>query len=130
MKTTISTFTRRTVSELLAEREVITRVRNEAAAKKAAAEKLARETKDAADRLVYLKSLVGQKSNLWKSVIALTATSTAANYATAVRQVIDLRDLAALENDMESFESNLAGLRELRNRKSGLIARLDKEGLV
>ena len=126
----IATAAQRAVGQLLAETETITQRRNEAASKKAAADKLECETKEVADRLIYLKSIVGQKSNLWKSVIALTETSTPSNYATAVRQIIDLRDLANLENEMESFKSNLAGLRELRSRKSGLIARLDKEVLI
>ena len=130
VKPTNSTTARRSAGQLLAETEVITLRRNEAVAKKAAADKLERETKEAADRLIYLKSLGGQKSNLWKSVIALTETSISSNYATAVKQITDLRDLAYLENEMESFDSNLAGLRELRSRRSGLIARLDKELLV
>ena len=62
-------------------------------------------------------------------MIALTATSTQGNYDTAVRQLTDLRDLADLTGSGHGFTARLADLRELRGRKSSLLARLDKAGL-
>lgn len=119
----------RRAGELLKEAEEVTEAREQAAKLKAAEEKAAKARKDAEARLIHLWTLVGQEENLWKSVIALTATSTPANYDSAVRQLIDLRDLCDLTGDRNGFSLRLAELRDLRAKKPSLIARLDHAGL-
>ena len=105
--------------ELLAATEEIAAIRKKAEAEKAAAA-----------RLVYLRSLSGQEENMWKSIIALTTTATQSNSVSAVKQLADLRDLAALTGDSHLFASRLAEFRDLRGRKSSLIARLNAAGLI
>lgn len=104
--------------KLLGDMEEVTRIRKNAEAERAAAE-----------RLAHLHSLSGQEENMWKSIIALTTTATQSNSISAVRQLTDLRDLAALKGDSRLFASRLAEFRDLRSRKSSLIARLDAAGL-
>ena len=119
----------RRAGELLREAEELAEGREQAAKLKAAEERAAKARKDAEERVIHLRTLVGQEENLWKSVIALTATSTPANYDTAVRQLVDLRDLSDLTGGRNGFSLRLAELRDLRVKKPSLIARLDKAGL-
>jgi hypothetical protein len=119
----------RRAGELLKEAEELEEAREQAAKLKAAEERAAKARRDAEERRIHLRTLVGQEENLWGSVIALTATSTPANYDSAVRQLIDLRDLSDLTGDRTGFSLRLAELRDLRAKKPSLIARLDKAGL-
>jgi hypothetical protein len=119
----------RRAGELLKEAEELAEAREQAAKLKAAEERAAKARKDAEERLIHLRTLVGQEENLWKSVIALTATSTPTNYDSAVRQLVDLRGLSDLTAGKDEFIARLTELRDLRAKKQSLIARLDKAGL-
>jgi hypothetical protein len=119
----------RRAGELLKAAEDLSEANEQAAKLRKAEERAAAEKKAAEERLRFLQTLPGQEENLWKSVIALTATSTPANYDSAVRQIIDLRDLYKLTGDRNGFSLRLAELRDLRAKKSSLIARLDRAGL-
>ena len=105
--------------KLLVSAEEITRIREKAEAEEAAAE-----------RLAYLRSLSGQEENMWKSIFTLTTTATQSNAISAVKQLTDLRDLAALTGASQLFSNRLAEFRDLRSRKSSLIARLNAAGLI
>lgn len=122
--------TPRLAGELLKTAEELSESNEEAVKLRAAGERAAAEKKAAEERLRYLRTLPGQEENIWKSVIALTATSVQGNYDTAVRQLTDLRDLAELTGNRHGFDVRLADLRELRGRKSSFIARLDKAGMT
>lgn len=119
----------RRAGELLKDAEELAEARQQAAKLKAAEEKAAKARKEAQERLIHLRTLVGQKENLWESVIALTATSAQPNYDSAVRQLTDLRDLSDLTGGKDDFIARLTELRDLRAKKPSLIARLDKAGL-
>ncbi len=119
----------RRAGELLKEAEELAEAREQAAKLRAAEERAAKARREAEERLILLQTLVGQEENLWKSVIALTATSTPANYDSAVRQLIDLRDLCVLTGGKDEFIARLTQFRDLRAKKPSLIARLDKAGL-
>ncbi len=130
MKTdAVSSGSSQKAGELLSAAEELATQRREAAARKAATEKAAREKKKQEERLAFLRSLQGTEPKLWKSVIELTETSIQSNYDTAVKRLVDLRDLALLTGESIAFFEKLEGLRELRRRKSSLLARLDKAGL-
>jgi hypothetical protein len=119
----------RRAGQLLREAEEVTEAREQVAKLKEAEERAAKARREAEERLIHLRTLVGQEENLWKSVIALTATSVQANYDSAVRQLLDLRDLSDLTGERNGFSLRLAELRDLRAKKTSLIARLDKAGL-
>ncbi len=119
----------RLAGELLKAADELSETNERTATLRAAEERAAAEKKAAEDRLRYLRTLPGQEENLWKSVIALTATSVQGNYDTALRQLTDLRDLADLTGNRHGFAARLADLRELRGRKSSFMTRLDKAGL-
>jgi hypothetical protein len=119
----------RTAGELASEAEALREELRKAAERKAAEEKAASEKKAHEARLVHLRSLVGTESKIWQSVTALTDSSSQKSYDLAIRELTDLRDLAAITGKTVEFRLKLADLRELRRRKFGLIARLDKAGL-
>jgi len=119
----------RRAGELLREAEELAEARAQAAKLQAAEERAVKARREAEERLIHLRTLVGQEENLWKSLIALTATSTPSNYDSALRQLLDLRDLSDLTAGKEEFVARLTEFRDLRARKPSLIARLDKAGL-
>lgn len=120
---------RRSAGELLKAAEALADLRLRSKKQREDEARVEREQEAAKARLVYLRSLAGQETNVWKSTIALTATTTPANYDAAVRQLLDLRDLSLLTGDRVGFSKRLAELRNLRGRKRSLIARLDKANL-
>lgn len=119
----------RRAGELLKAAEDLSEANEQAAKLRMAEERAAAEKKAAEERLRFLQTLPGQEENLWKSVIGLTGTSTPANYDSAVRQLIDLRDLCDLTGGKDDFIARLTELRDLRAKKPSLIARLDRVGL-
>lgn len=122
-------FPRRRAGELMKTAEDLAELKLKIQKQKQEAARALREKEAARERVIYLRTLAGQETNLWNSAIALTATSAPANYDTAVRQLIDLRDLSDLAGDRDKFSQRLKELRNLRSRKPSLIARLDKAGL-
>ena len=110
---------RRSADELLAASVELARLHSDAEAQHAAAK-----------RLQYLQSLAGNEANIWKAIVALTNSSTASYYDSVVQQLLDLRDIAKLNDEAKSFARQLAEFRDLRRRRSSLIARLDQAGLT
>ena len=109
----------RSVDELLAAAEDIERQR------------LDEERKDADEaRQQYLRSLIGRESELWKSVIKLSESSSERYQDSSVRILTDLRDLAGLIDATGAFQEKLEGLIELRRRKSSYMRRLEQAGFL
>jgi len=107
----------RSVDQLLAEAGDIERQR------------LDQERKDAAEaRQTHLRSLIGQESGLWQSVIKLSESSSERYQDNSVRILTDLRDLASLLGTTGEFQEKLEGLIELRRRKSAYMKRLEQAG--
>lgn len=126
---TSSSIPRRSAGELLKEANILVERKDQAAKRRGAEEQETKIRKEAVERLAYLKSLVGQEDNVWKSIIALTATSTPANYDSGVKKLVELRDIAALTGEQTAFGKRLAEFRSLRSRKLSFIKRLDGAGL-
>ncbi len=107
----------RRVDQLLAEAEDIGRRR------------LDQERKEAdAARKAYLKSLIGQESQLWQSVIKLSESQSERYQDNSIRILGDLRDLAELLEATGAFQEKLEGFIELRRRRSGFMKRLEQAG--
>lgn len=123
------TSSSQTVEQLLDEAETLERQQQEAADIKAAAKKAEEDRKAKEARQFRLKPLQGKEPDLWQSVTTLTATSTPANYNAAVKQLIDLRDLAEMSGEINLFQEKLNALCELRHRKPSLLERIKKAGM-
>jgi hypothetical protein len=119
----------RTVEELAAAAEQRTEARRRQEAEIQAREQARRQREHAAARARYLDSLVGRESQLWNRVVALIDTKRQADYDQAVRQLLDLRDLAARSGQAAEFSGHLRTLREQHAKKPSLMQRFDKAGL-
>jgi len=105
----------RSVDQLLAEADDIKRQR------------LDQERMEAAEaRQQYLRSLIGQESELWKSVIKLSESQSDRYQDNSILILADLRDLASLLGATREFQEKLEGFIELRRRRSALMRRLQQ----
>ena len=105
-------------------------IRHAALARERSAALLVKQQKAAVARRAYLESHKGREEYLWKSVYSLTATNTPTNYASAVNQLTDLRDLAELTGETAGFRLRLTELRERHHRKTALLGRFNSAGLM
>lgn len=109
----------RTVDRLLAEAREIERLR------------IDQEKRDADQaRQGYLRALVGQENELWKSAIKLSESSSEHYQDSSIRILTDLRDLAGLLGTTGEFQKKLEGFIELRRRKSSVMKRLERVGFM
>lgn len=120
----------RTASTLLQAMEQAAEIRRANLADERAAAQFAKQQKAAADRRAYLESRKGREEYLWKSVYSLTATNTPNNYASAVNQLTDLRDLAELTGNTGDFSFRFTELTALHHRKTALLGRLKSAGFM
>ncbi len=116
---------RRSASELLASAD---RKRQEREQREAQKRERQRQ-EQAAARAAYLDGLSGRKEAIWRQIETLIKARQQAEYAEAVRLLLDLRDLAARKQGAEGFEAQLADLRARHSRKSSFIGKLDAAGL-
>jgi hypothetical protein len=121
---------RRTVGELLARADVITRERQTRETRARAAEQARKAAEAAAARKRYLATLRGREEELWRKVDDLIGNRQAATYKEAVDRLRDLRDLADGDGLLDSFSARIQQLRAAHGRKPALIRRLDEAGLV
>lgn len=115
------TTKRRNVAELLHEAK-------QAAAEKAAREKVRREREAAIVRAKYLDELASREPAIWKEVESLIATRQPRGYDQAVDLLMDLRDLAAQKSGAD-FQRRVEELRAAHARKETFVDRLQKAGL-
>jgi hypothetical protein len=119
----------RTVAELLAEAERRTKARRRQEAEQAARERERRAAEQAAARRVYLDGLVGREAELWRQVEVLVDTKRPKEYDQATGLLVDLRDLAARQNQPEQFERLLADLVARHAKKPAFLNRLSQARL-
>ncbi len=120
---------RRRVGELLSRAEALSAEKSRREAERRAAEEARRKQDQAAARAKLLNQLAGQEPQLWTKVELLVQNSVPKNYDEAIRLLVDLRDLATRSGQTAGFESRLRNLRQRYQRRSSLLARIDKAGL-
>lgn len=120
---------RRTVGEILAAADEYAKERQRIAAEKAAREKERRDRETAKARVKYLDEIAEREPNLWNEVGTLIATKQPKNFDTAVRLLIDLRDLSIRNQTMNEFCSRIEDLKIAHSRKPSLIERMRRAGL-
>jgi hypothetical protein len=115
----------RTVGELLVEAN---RKRQEREQREAQEQERQR-WEEAAARAAYLDSLRGREDEVWRQVETLVAAKRQHEYIEAVRLLTALRDLAAQQQESESFEARLVDLRARNGRKLSFLDLLNQAGL-
>ena len=120
---------RRTVGELLRSAEEHAQERRQLAAEKAAEEKARREREAAILRAKHLDKIDGREPELWNEVETLISTKQPKSYDSAVKLLVDLRDLTARKGKTDEFQARLDAIRVAHVRKPSFIERLRKAGL-
>ena len=120
---------RRTVGELLRSAEEHAQERRQLAAEKAAEEKARRKREAAILRAKHLDKIEGREPELWNEVETLISTKQPKSYDSAVKLLVDLRDLAARKGKTNEFQARLDAIRVAHVRKPSFIERLRKAGL-
>ncbi|MBN2321275.1 MAG: hypothetical protein JXR49_19505 [Acidobacteria bacterium] len=120
---------RRTAGELLLAVEELAEEKKHRAAERAAAEKKRLEKEKAAARAKYLDNLAQKADKVWRKVHDLISTKQPAKYDEAVKLLVDLRDLAAHQGDIQSFQLRHRELCEKNAKKPSLLRRMEKSGL-
>jgi hypothetical protein len=120
---------RRTAAELLRSAEVLSEENQRAAAEKAAKEKARREKEAAVLRAKYLDKIVEREPELWGDIEKLISTKQPKSYDSAVKFLVDLRDLASRNGKIDEFRATLDAIRVAHARKPSFIERLHKAGL-
>jgi hypothetical protein len=80
-------------------------------------------------RQKYLKTLAPKADAIWEKVQRLVEFKQSKPYDEAVAHLIELRDLAAMQEDLANFTLKLVKLKEQCNNRSGLLTRLKKADL-
>jgi hypothetical protein len=110
---------RRTVGQLFAAAEELgERERQEQAARAEAR------------RMAELEALAGRGERAWQEVDTLIQQSTGKAYDQAVRLLVKLKELAQHQGQEEAFQARVARIEGQYARRSALIERLRKAGLV
>ena len=120
---------RRTVAELLRAAEELADEKRRIASEKAAKEKARREEEAAILRAKYLDKIAKRESELWGEVEKLISSKQPKSYDTAVKLLMDLRDLASRKGKIDEFLAKLDAIRVAHERKPSFIERLRKAGL-
>jgi len=120
---------RRTVGELLHSAQDLAEERRRLAAKKAAEEKARREREAAILRAKHLDEIDGREPELWNEVENLISTKQPKSYDSAVKLLVDLRDLAARKGKTDEFRARIDAICVAHARKPSFIERLRKAGL-
>ena len=76
-----------------------------------------------------MEGLAGREDELWGRIENLVAVKRQAEYAEAGRLLTSLRDLAARQQKVETFEAQLVVLRARNGRKPSFLDRLKRAGL-
>ncbi len=120
----------RTVGELLAAAEKLAEERRCIAAERAAKEKARREREEAVAREKHLAGLAEREGEAWREVEELIGMRRQKEYDQAVTLVTDLREVAAMAGKERQAEARIRQLWERHARKTTLLERLRKAGLV
>ena len=120
---------RRTAAELLRSAEDLAEESRRVAAQKAAEEKARREREAAIQRAKHLDEIAGREPELWNEVENLISTKQPKTYDSAVKLLVDLRDLAARKGKTDEFRARIDAICVAHARKPSFIERLRKAGL-
>ncbi len=90
----------------------------------------ARKAKAQRKREAYLRSHLGDEETLWTLVQDSILRRDENGYRTAVKKLVDLRDLYALQNNTTSFATRMSTLVEEHRRKKNFIEKARKAKLV
>jgi hypothetical protein len=121
---------RRTVAELLDAAHQVRQERHRRAEVQRAEAEAERERKRAAARERRLAALSADVEGGWARVEAKIATKKPAEYDAVVAVLEDLQVVAERADQASGFGVRLAELRARHQRKSSLIGRIDRAGLV
>ncbi|GAA6615834.1 hypothetical protein [Scytonema sp. NUACC26] len=110
---------RRTLSELLKLQEMSTQQRQEKA------QEVARQ-----ERVQKLEALAKRKDRVWEQVFELIALKQTKPYDQAVAYLIELRDLAEYQGNLEEFQASIQQIQRDYSKRPGLISRLQRVGLL
>lgn len=121
---------RRSVGQLMARAESITKERKKKEAEIRAREKAKRERERAEAHKKHIESLVGKEDGLWSKVDALIATRQPNRYDEAVSLLQDLHDLAGIADQGRTFSSRMNALCREHGRKPSLLDRFRKANLL
>ncbi|MEO1401437.1 MAG: hypothetical protein AAFV72_09370 [Cyanobacteria bacterium J06635_1] len=83
-----------------------------------------------AKRRKYLESLKPQRAKIWETIKDLIARKQAQPYDQAVQHLVDLRDLAELEGDLDLFQSRIRQMQADYSNRSGLLRRMREAKLL
>ncbi|MBI5115428.1 hypothetical protein HZA56_03050 [Candidatus Poribacteria bacterium] len=120
---------RRSVGELVARAEVISKERKKREAEKKAKEEARLEKIRTENHKRHVESLFGKEAALWTEVDNLIATKQQKRYDEAVSILIDLRDLARMQGKTTEFANRMNALHCEHDRKPSLRNRLHKANL-
>jgi hypothetical protein len=117
---------RRTASDLLTEVQVRRDTQERAAQQRRAQRADARARAATAAREKRLDTLADQQEQAWHRVDQLVATRKPVDYDAAVALLSDLRDVSRRENRTEAYELRVGHPRQIHQRKTTFIDRLDR----
>ncbi|MCP4579167.1 MAG: hypothetical protein GY846_23080 [Deltaproteobacteria bacterium] len=120
---------RRTVGELISEREKHADERRRQRAEKAARKKAQQERERAVIREKYLIELAKRGDQVWRQIDDLINTKKQTDYDKAVKFLVDLRDINKGKGDEMTFKGKLADIRQKHLRKTSFMRRLEDAGL-
>jgi hypothetical protein len=120
---------RRSVGELLAAARVRAEENRRKEADREVRERALAEKKAARNQKKRFVALMKDLPAAWRKVDGLIATAEPAKYDDAVSLLVDLRDLAAREGNVDPFTAKLNGLRAQHKTKQALLRRINRAGL-
>jgi hypothetical protein len=118
----------RTVGELRARARALGLAREQAAAKKLAADRKRRLEEAEKARRVRLDTIARRGESVWREVEAEIERRNAAGYDKAANLLLDLQAVAEDRSAMPDFEKRLRAIRERHARKQQFVVRLAKIG--
>jgi hypothetical protein len=127
--TASTTTTSRTAGELLATAALLRAERERRDAEQRERGRARRERSAAVARQRHLDTLAVDQPAAWQRIDELIAMTKPREYDTAVKLLVDLRDLAERDGDTAAFRHRLAELRTMHARKPSLLERLHLAGL-
>lgn len=77
-----------------------------------------------------LKTLAPQAELLWKVVLELIEQKKSNSYAQAVAHLVDLRELAESEDELDTFVDRLQEIIDQYHTRPAFLSRLEKAGLI
>ena len=87
-------------------------------------------TEALAQRHQYLKSLKPHQAQIWSTIEELIARKQAKPYEQAIRHLIDLQDLAELEQNSAMFQSRIRQMQAHYSNRPGLLKRMRQARLL